>query len=370
MTEIAIIADDLTGALDSAAQFSHFGRTCLVFDAAPENACAVAVSTASRALSPAQSRAAAHSATASVPADRLFVKIDSTLRGNPAEHLAGALDAWRVHAPDAFAVICPALPVMGREVRDGHALDHGVPITNSAAAGDPISSATSANITDVFPGSVKVSALDLLVAGRNVVVDASTDDDLDRIATAIEPFGADVVAVGSAGLAAAIARRRAALPQREEVPQQEEVRRQAAVRQRVELVGGDTLVLLTSVHPAARMQLAALPDDVTVVSTADWNGSIVSPHDAVAVADEAAVRAAELLSTGRFGSLLIIGGDGAHALLTALGTHSFEVVGELLPGVPIGTLAGGVADGLTVATRSGGFGGPTHLNDILIALKN
>jgi uncharacterized protein YgbK (DUF1537 family) len=364
MTEIAIIADDLTGALDSAAQFSHFGRTCLVFDAAPENACAVAVSTASRALSPAQSRAAAHSATASVPADRLFVKIDSTLRGNPAEHLAGALDAWRVHAPDAFAVICPALPVMGREVRDGHALDHGVPITNSAAAGDPISSATSANITDVFPGSVKVSALDQLVAGRNVVVDASTDDDLDRIAAAIEPFGADVVAVGSAGLAAAIARRRAA------VPQQEAVRQRAAVPQHVELVGGDTLVLLTSVHPAARMQLAALPDDVTVVSTADWNGSIVSQHDAVAVADEAAVRAAELLSTGRFGSLLIIGGDGAHALLTALGTHSFEVVGELLPGVPIGTLAGGVADGLTVATRSGGFGGPTHLNDILIALKN
>lgn len=351
MSEIAIVADDLTGALDSAVQFAAFGRTCLVINAAAEDAFAVAVSTASRALSPNDARAAAKRATASVPADRLYVKVDSTLRGNPADHLAGALDIWRVREPGAFAVICPALPVMGRTVHDGQVLDQGLPITSSAAANDPISSASSADITEVFPGSARVLDLDELVAGRDVVVDASTDDDLDRIAAAIEPFGAQVVAVGSAGLAAAIARRR------------------ESVRRQVELLGGETLVLLTSVHPVARLQLAALPDDVTVVSTADWDGASVCGRDAVAVADDAAARATRLLATGHFGSLVIIGGDGAHALLTALGAHTFEVARELLPGVPVGTLAGGFADGLTVATRSGGFGGPTHLNAILTALK-
>jgi uncharacterized protein YgbK (DUF1537 family) len=357
VSEIAIVADDLTGALDSVVHFAHHGRVALLIDAPTQDFWGVAVSTASRALSPAQARAAAERATELVASDRLYVKVDSTLRGNPAEHLAGALAAWRTKVPTAFAVICPALPIMGRTVRDGAVLDHLVPITRSAAARDPLPSARSADLTEVFPGSVR--AIELAAAlreGHDIVVDASTNEDLDVIAAAIEPYGRDVVAVGSAGLAAAIARRRTAPALRLPVPGPVPV--------------GRTLILLTSLHPAARAQLTSVSDRLDVVATPPWSDTSgsVSPHDATAVAHDAAVRAAQMLATGAYGSLLIIGGDGAHALLAVLGALSFEVAGELLPGVPLGTLVGGTAPGLTVATRSGGFGGPTHLTDILTAL--
>jgi len=359
VSEIAIVADDLTGALDSVVHFAHHGRVGLITDSAAADSAAddfwgVAISTASRALSPADTRLAAEQATALVDADRLYVKVDSTLRGNPAEHLAGALAVWRNRVPGAFAVICPALPTMGRTVLDGAVLDHLVPITRSAAARDPLPSARSADLTEVFPGSVHTTDLARALRGRrDVVVDASTDEDLDLIAAAIEPYGRKVVAVGSAGLAAAIARRRA-----------------APAASPSDVPAGRTLVLLTSVHPTARLQLAAIGDDVDVVATEPWSSASgsVSKNEASTVAHEAALRAARMLATGAYSSLVIIGGDGAHAVLSVLGTRSVEVVGELLPGVPLGTLVGGDAPGLTVATRSGGFGGPTHLADIITAL--
>jgi uncharacterized protein YgbK (DUF1537 family) len=355
LRKFAVIADDTTGALDSVAHFAHAGPVALLLDPQDnDDYYGIALSTTSRAHAPSRARKAAERATLVANARRLYIKVDSTLRGNPTEHVAGAIAAWRQRTPGAFLVICPALPAMGRTVHNGQVLDLSVPITLSAAARDPLPSARSADLTTVFPG--KVRALDLgasLRARRDIVVDATTDDDLDRIAAAIEPYGADAVAVGSAGLAAAIARQR---PRARVQP----ARRPAQ----------NTLVLLTSLNPTARVQLAMLDRATEVVTTAPRrnNAELITEKDALAAAREAARRASAKLASGEFDSLIIIGGDGAHALLTELGARAFEVTGELSPGVPLGTLVGGTADGLVVATRSGGFGDHSHLKKMMIAL--
>jgi D-threonate/D-erythronate kinase len=46
-----------------------------------------------------------------------------------------------------------------------------------------------------------------------------------------------------------------------------------------------------------------------------------------------------------------------------------HLLGEVLPGLPVGRLSGGVWDGVLVVTKAGGFGRPAALLDVLGALS-
>ena len=50
------------------------------------------------------------------------------------------------------------------------------------------------------------------------------------------------------------------------------------------------------------------------------------------------------------------GGDTAFNVCEALGSDGIELTDEIVPGVPIGILREGVADGSSMVTKSGGFG--------------
>ena len=82
---------------------------------------------------------------------------------------------------------------------------------------------------------------------------------------------------------------------------------------------------------------------------------------------EAAV--AEHLAEGRPDALVVVGGDGAAAVLTRLGASSVEIDGAVVPGCPTGTVVGGRADGLRLVTKSGGFGVTSALDDIVRVLR-
>ncbi|MGH3425874.1 MAG: nucleotide-binding domain containing protein, partial [Nocardioidaceae bacterium] len=75
-----------------------------------------------------------------------------------------------------------------------------------------------------------------------------------------------------------------------------------------------------------------------------------------AVAGRLAALAARLARTGEVGGLVVVGGDGARALLAGLGATGIELVGSVAPGVPLGTLVDGEAAGMPIATKAGGFG--------------
>ena len=65
------------------------------------------------------------------------------------------------------------------------------------------------------------------------------------------------------------------------------------------------------------------------------------------------------------GTLVAAGGETLRGLCLALGAASLEVRGRLLPGVPVSVLRGGSWDGVTVVSKSGAFGHPTLLRDLL-----
>ena len=86
--------------------------------------------------------------------------------------------------------------------------------------------------------------------------------------------------------------------------------------------------------------------------------------------DESTVRpAAEAVRRGMVGALVLSGGDTARLLCGALAADAIHLGGEVLPGIPWGRLEGGPADGTTVVTKSGGFGGPDVLLRVVDSLK-
>ena len=244
---IAVVADDLTGAGDTAVQFLRAGwSTELQLDAAPPNAEVVAVSTDSRALPADRAASAAAEAVRRLRdagVARLYKKVDSTLRGPLRAEIDAVLDAW---SPDAVAVVCPAFPATGRIVRDGVLLVDGVEVHRTAVGTDPVTPVSESRIAVLLgAGHVRLTGDDaradaelLRAAGPVVVADAETDEDLARLAAAVTALGPDAVPVGSAGLAARLARSWA--PEAEPAP---------------------ALVVVTSLHQTARGQVEELAAD-------------------------------------------------------------------------------------------------------------
>jgi uncharacterized protein YgbK (DUF1537 family) len=69
-------------------------------------------------------------------------------------------------------------------------------------------------------------------------------------------------------------------------------------------------------------------------------------------------------------AIVLIGGDGARAVLTRLGARSVQVAGSVAEGVPLGHLEGGPSDGTVVVTKAGGFGTPRTVVDVLANLRS
>ncbi|HET9468304.1 MAG TPA: four-carbon acid sugar kinase family protein, partial [Vicinamibacterales bacterium] len=143
---LALIADDLTGAGDASVQFAKRGwDVFLALDVrlkpdTTENS-VVALTTDSRALTNDAAQQLTFDALRTLMdagADRVFLKIDSTMRGSVRGQVGGALDAWRTRHPDARAVVCPAYPRMGRTVAAGRLLVHGQPVDRTAIGRDPV----------------------------------------------------------------------------------------------------------------------------------------------------------------------------------------------------------------------------------------
>lgn len=324
--EIAIIADDLTGALDTSAPFAMAGRSVVVAPrpAGLESALAtganvVVVNTASRALPAGEAarivRAVAEGLVAARPA-LVFKKIDSRLKGNIGAETAAIADAF------GFAAIrvAPAVPEQGRVTRRGAVAGRGVDV--------PIP------VAPLFAG------LDAAIA------DANDDADLDRVVTATD--WTTTLAVGARGLGAALARRyRPSVP----APMPLDRRTLFVIGSRDRLTAEQVAALGgVAVHDAPQGRVTgnvALP---AVLRCTGPDGG------ADAVASRFAAGAAAIISASRPAVLLMSGGDTALAVLDRLGVDLVRPRGEAAPGLPWFSIARPGLPDLTAVVKSGGFG--------------
>lgn len=362
---VAVIADDATGAADAALAFAETGWTAHLelagawtpFDG---DYAAAALSTDARAAADARDRT--EHAVGAAGADRVYLKIDSTGRGTVAEQIAGA----RAALGDPLTVLCPAFPAQGRTVAGGRLLVDGADAAEGPAGFDPVTPLSTSDLTALVHGA---RAADRLVPGATgiVVLDAAVDEDLDRIAASIAILERrqPVLAVGSAGLARALARVWHPAPHDVTVPPQP-----------------TDLVVVSSLNPATRAQIthavrrgiahtvldvpntadAALEASIralprpAIVSTSAFR----DPEGAQYLAHRLGAAAARAVRATEPGTIGLVGGDGAAAVLTALGAPRALVAGRIAPGVPLLRLPG-----LDVWTKAGGFGPPGLLTDLI-----
>jgi uncharacterized protein YgbK (DUF1537 family) len=360
-TVVGVVADDFTGAADAAGTFARRGWTVRLLvgtaepprTSAPESRTVLAMATGSRSMDEVDAATATARAVhrlAAAGAQRLFVKIDSTLRGPVAGQVRGAIQAW---GNDARVVVAPAFPAQGRTVIDGVVLVDGVPVSKTASGRDPFAPVASDHLVDLFPGFRR-----LAFDGRGLPTptrtwaDAATDRELDAVA---ELIGAEpaAVAVGSAGLADALARHWG----RPSSPAD------------AGAVTGDVVVAVTSLHPVSALQTAQLtasaPERVEIVTSPARRES-----DPAGVADRIAERVSALVRTRRVDALVVVGGDGVAAVLDRLGATGILVDDVLATGCPTGTIVGGIADGTRIVTKSGGFGTSQTLIDLVSRLRS
>lgn len=320
---LVLIADDLTGALDSAAPFADAGLR--VFVAVRPEAVAlalarggdvVAISTRSREIPPEAARGAVARVLAALPVGvRLFKKVDSRLKGQIAAELA-AFAAGSV-------LMVPAIPAFGRIVRDGWLSGFGL--------ADPIAVAS-------------------VLGGRQAVIpDTVTDDDM-----AAAVAGRAGLIVGARGAAVALARQMAS----------------GAADEGAKRLALPMLMAVGSVDPITLEQVARLRaarPDLGYLAAPDGR---ISGESAAPLALVQAVpgpgagggEVARALAAGLVARaqgrrcLLLTGGATAEAALDALGVDVLALGGDLMPGLPVAD--GG---GWRIVTKSGGFGGPDVL---------
>jgi D-threonate/D-erythronate kinase len=207
---VRIIADDFTSAMDSTCAFAARGHpgTMLLEQPSPGDggqAPIVAVDLDTRAGAQAEAAQGCAAAAAVFAEARILLKtVDSTLRGHVAEEVVAAVRG----SGRALAIIAPAFPAAGRATVHGVQLVNGEPVS-SAFANDRRHPPVTARLADLVAGPVTLwrptERSRALPASGYLLCDAAHDGDLDHLVARVGPR-ADVLWVGSPGLAAALAR--------------------------------------------------------------------------------------------------------------------------------------------------------------------
>jgi 4-hydroxythreonine-4-phosphate dehydrogenase len=190
--------------------------------------------------------------------------------------------------------------------------------------------------------------------------DGETDDDLGHIARTVRAGGDALIAVGAAGLASALAGEGAHRPVALDGPVLFVIG--SRTRETAEQVVDAAAIvgtMVVAVDGSGRPWPPVAPGTRAVVLVAD--AAMIAPGtEARTVAGWLARATREII--GRFPARTIVlsGGDTAHAVLDHMGCGLLTIVGEVEPGVPV---AEADFDGGTVriVTKAGGFGGPDLL---------
>ena len=226
-----IIADDLTGANDTALQFHLHGANTQILlncEVEPLNIKGTqtwALSTESRNETPEEAYHCVKKATQvlveKLKPDFFYKKIDSTVRGNIAIEVLAMLEVLEWDA----AVIIPAFPAEGRVTIGGYHVLKGIPIERTEMARDPHSPIRESHLPTLLKsqldesyehlvGSIELKTVmkgagpiliklnELIKSGKKLIVmDAVSTTDIEQIILATDKSDYNILPTGTAATA-------------------------------------------------------------------------------------------------------------------------------------------------------------------------
>lgn len=361
--DLHLVADDLTGALDSAAAFATPEAPVTISWSTPNppGAGPFAFSTETRdATRAAAIHRSALAAAAVDPTGKslIFKKIDSLLRG----HVAAELAAFaRQLGPDRI-VLAPAHPTLGRVTRGGIQLARGADGVLRPIAVDL---------------ATELAACDL---GRRqngdrptlILADAESQADLETLVAREQTRGGRILWCGSGGLAQALAGR---------------------IQAPIAVPAGPTLLVIGTNHPVAATQIEAMrvldPEAVIAWRESDrvsalreriahrlaaMRVAVLVPEISPRPRNEAARTIAAMLTSLLHdlpppGSLFCSGGETLRVVCDGLGADGLQCQGFIADGIPLSRLRGGRWAGLAVTSKSGAFGKPDSLATLFLPAR-
>lgn len=385
---LLILADDMTGACDTAAQFGSRGLSVHISVSAHGVGRLTdgvhAINTATRhtkATELYQGRNDLSSRLGPISDWMIYQKIDSSLRGMVVEEIESTMDAFN----RLGAVIAPAFPAVGRTTVGGFQLLDNDLVSRTSAGRDILAPVKEASIEMLIRrqipeakiGHINVGVIHQGVAAvkqtlnalrdrdvRYIVCDALIQRDLDVVAKAIWEVDPHLLWVGSAGLARA-------LSDAANLGESPVLECAHAVTR--------PLIVAGSLHPVTRAQvkrfLSSVGHSKIILKgeepiddgplkdkiTAAWSDGVFP----VLTTDSGRIGNAERLKhrlADVVGSLeetpthlVLTGGDVAEAVLSRLKLNRLGVKGEILDGIPV-MYARDRQDETVIVTKSGAFG--------------
>jgi D-threonate/D-erythronate kinase len=349
MASLKLLADDLTGALDTSAELvGAFGPLPVVWSVASlsQGGQNLVIDSGTRELGPDEAFAVIREIAPRLHgADIAYKKIDSRLRGPWVAELEACLGtgAWKA------CIVAPAFPHQGRRTFEGRHYVREVDGAWSAAGDDILQQLRSRGL------EAQLSSRMADLQEGITVFDAESDRELDRIVQIGRGYQGGVLWCGSGGLAGALARPTDASTSRR--------------------LNAPVLGIFGSDHPATSEQLSMC--ESVVIRTHDAKASI----DRIKRTLEKGVAMVALETPGVFSReaaakhfsqqmalivqsieapkmLISAGGETVRAQCAAVGAQALRVVGRLEPGLPKSVIQGGPWDGVEVISKSGAFGLP------------
>ncbi len=406
MIQLLVIADDLTGAIDTGVQFARQGLATLVtLDLEPDfrslspGLRVLVADTESRHLDPGEAARRVMAIVGSARKhgiDSFYKKTDSTLRGNPGAELEAALSA------SGRSKLCfiPAFPGAGRFTRQGIHYIGDKPLHLTRFGSDPLEPVKTSSITAILAEqsgrrTETVGAAELRFpeawaksGAEFLVFDCESDSDLQKIGASLRDLDLLGLTAGSAGFAGV-------LPGLLNLPRGQP----ETVRPR-----GPLLVLNGSLNKSSLEQADyaesrgvksfVIPREMLLAPPGD--SALGADGIAETLAAEAAAGrdmvlrslasgespdrlfqeniqhqdikdlclrvslnlgkiTAAVLAKSDFGSLAVFGGDTLIGVLEALSVTGIRPLAEIEPGIAVSRFAGSSPD-LPLISKAGGFG--------------
>jgi uncharacterized protein YgbK (DUF1537 family) len=221
MVKLIVIADDFTGALDTAVQFASEGaNTKVVVDSnyqlshINEDVEVLVINAESRHLSFDEAYKAVHrivEQAVSLGIPNIFKKTDSALRGNIGSELTAVVDASR----KSILHFIPAFPQMKRTTKNGVHFIDGVPVHESVFGKDPFEPVKNSMVADIIREQSDIKLINVFESSDSVEVkdpailiyDAGTESKLSEIVDELYLENQQLLIAGCAGLASVLSKK-------------------------------------------------------------------------------------------------------------------------------------------------------------------
>jgi len=404
MVKLLIIADDLTGAVDSGVQFAGQGiQTLVTTDAdidiskAEKYVEVLVVSTGTRHLRAERAYEIVFSLTKkaiSCGVGNIYKKTDSVLRGNIGSELLAVMDG----SGNDKLMFIPAYPDNDRTTYGGIQYVSGVPIALSHFTRDPFNPVTSSYIPDII-GQYAIARTVVVRQGEIpdfdmhhgiFVFDVETNEDMVNIKNMLDRAGQLKLTAGCAGFAGVLCNSLNFSKHKHELPIPGENMliisgsiNEVSMGQMdflketgcngISLTPEQRLNGVSSVStgcdgPVSFIKTTLKQDGLAYIETVKTDSGIVEANRS-SIAENIGQIVRQVLDDCPVGYLFVIGGDTLVGVMDQLGINEIIPAFELLPGVALSIVSSSNYS-FNLITKSGGFGQKEALVSVLSLLPS